>query len=181
MTPFIKLAKKIIVDDPRNLVCYVTLTVIESLGITDNIFVVRYTPPISPNDQGGKSFYNVAYVDQLEDLKTDPEDKYSPCFLLAHTVTKSFQNREVAERWCSEIYDEVKRLLRTADLIYGDSITSTVDIYKETHIESDPVISDGGTEEVGDFGSYAITRDSVEIDENGEVVNLTFDGKEVTQ
>lgn len=182
MTPSVKLSKKIIQDDPRNLVCYVTLSVLSTIGIPTNIFVVKYTPPISASDQGSKSFYNVAYVDQLADLPDIPEDKYAPCFLLSHTVTKSFANKLVADEWCKAIYKEIGRLLSTYEIQETEVGHYTeVDVtkfgYDEELMESPQEQRMMYSPSPAPVSNEAVS-DAV-YSEGYEVVDLSFDGQEV--
>ena len=198
MTPSITLTKKIILDDPRDLVCYVTLTVTKAEGISKDIFVTKYTPPISASDPGSKSFYNVAYVDQLSDLSTKPDNKFKPCFLLSHTVTKSFANKKAAETWCADIWLEIQRLLSTYNVQNEDpeyetiSITqSTVTEEKVTDIE-DIIVDLTPEDEPTDTENGSSSESSSESSNNSEepiveggtevsfnTIELTFDGKEI--
>lgn len=194
MTPFIKLYKTIVQDDPRNLVCYVTLTVTNASDIIRDIFVVKYTPPTSAADNGTRSFYNVAYVDQIADLSTEPDNKYRPCFLLSHTVTKSFSNKQVAEQWCTEIYAEIQRLISTYMIQDKTGISTAVSIteggYKEEPVpDSFDISVDITTPEESSLSSdvshssIGIDDNTVEPEEGTEIIHntieLTFDGKEI--
>lgn len=183
MTPAIKLSKQIIQDDPRNLVCYVTLTAVETTGIPNNIFIVKYIPPTSPSDPGSRTFYNVAYVDQLSDVPRNPEDKYKPGFISTHTVTKSFANNAAAERWCIEIYKEIQRLLSTYALQATSGLSTEVTITEHTYSESDAIDADTvNNVSIDDEPADGFT-DGIEDAESVsdvEVVDLTYDGKEIT-
>lgn len=195
MTPTIKLTKNIIFDDPRNLVCYVTLTVTSSSDIPKDIFVVKYTPPVSAVDPGSKVFYNVAYVDQLEELSTTPSRRYEPCFLLSNTVTKSFSDKKSAESWCLAIYEEIQRLISTYTLSQDAGITKAVDItefgYKESDIKDsidmvvDPDMLIGVESSLSSESSSSSSVEDTPIEPEGgneithDTIELTFDGKEI--
>ena len=197
MTPSITLTKKIILDDPRDLVCYVTLTVTKSEGISKDIFVTKYTPPISASDPGSKSFYNVAYVDQLSDLSTIPNNKFKPCFLLSHTVTKSFANKKAAESWCADIWLEIQRLLGTYDVQNADHEYETISITQSTVTEEkvtdigdiivdltpDDELTDTESSQSSESSESSSISEEPIVEGGTEVsfntIELTFDGKEI--
>lgn len=195
MTPIIKLDKTIIQDDPRDLVCYVTLTVTNSSDIPRDIFVVKYIPPISATNPSERLFYNVAYVDQLFDLSTEPDNKYKPCFLLSHTVTKAFANKTTAEQWCIEIYAEIRRLISTymlqdtagsrqavsiTELGYKEEqVTNSVDVDVDITIPEESSLSSESSSsynmEAADIP--AVPEEDIKLTSN--TIELTFDGKEI--
>jgi hypothetical protein len=194
MTPSIKLIKNIVQDDPRNLVCYVTLTVVSSSDIPKDIFVVKYIPPISAVDAGSKSFYNVAYVDQLADLPKNPSNRNKPCFLLSNTVTKAFANYNVAAKWCTEVYAEIQRLLSTYALSDSSGSDTVIDInelgYNEgimpdiggvdvdiTQEEESSLSSESSLDENDGYNTPVEPEGGTEIIH--DTIELTFDGKEI--
>lgn len=190
----VTLSKSIILDDPRDLVAYVTLSVTATQGIDKNIFVCKYLPPSSPQDKGTNSFYNVAYVDQLEDVPTVPENRRKACFVRTYTVTKSFPNKSRAETWCTEIYEEIMRLLSTYSLASGEGTAYSVvvtengytvstlgAVIQEAHtLEGINEYGDEGTNEESsepDGGSSSDNEGSSSSPHNDEEVVLTYDGK----
>lgn len=192
----VTLSKSIILDDPRDLVAYVTLSVTSTQDIDKNIFVCKYLPPSSPQDKGTNSFYNVAYVDQLEDVPTTPENRRKACFVRTYTVTKSFPNKSRAETWCTEIYEEIMRLLSTYSLASGEgtaySVVVTENGYTVRTIGN--VVEEAHTlEGINEYGDESTNEESSDTyeesssdnegssssphnDDDEEVV-LTYDGK----
>ena len=191
----VTLSKSIILDDPRDLVAYVTLSVTDTQGIDKNIFVCKYLPPSSPQDKGTNSFYNVAYVDQLEDVPTSPENRRKACFVRTYTVTKSFPNKSRAETWCTEIYEEIMRLLSTYSLASGEGTAYSVvvtengytvrtigNVVEEAHTLEG--INEYGDESNNEESNSVTNGESSESNEesssslhNEEEVVLTYDGK----
>ena len=180
----VKLNKSIILDNPRDLVAYVTLSVVETTGgIDKNIFVVKYSPPASPQDKGERSFYNVAYVDQLEDVPLVPENKRKACFLRDFTVKKSFANSKVAEKWCTEIYQEIMRLLSTYAVGSGSTSKSASVIVTEngyvvtqlgTVVEEAHTLTQGSSES----SVETVVEESSE-EQDYEVIEVTYNGSQV--
>ena len=181
----VTLNKSIILDDPRDLVASVTLSVASTVGIDKNIFVVKYIPPASPSDGSTKSFYNVAYVDQFEDVPTVPENKRKVCFIRTSSVTKTFANHTVAETWCTEIYQEIMRLLSTYAVVGGSASAAYSVIVTENGYTINALTSGEAatTESTSSTPTEVVESPSESVEsseEEYEVIDLTYNGNRVT-
>lgn len=197
MTPTIKLRKSIIKDTPRDLVCYVELSVLEAVNIDKEIFVVTYVPPTTFSPDGYTEFFNVAYVDQLSDVPTVPEHTYKSCRIRSSSVKKSFPNTIAAETWCSDIWKEIQRLLSTLELKTSDGddtlvtittrssteseYTDRVDIDMAVDVSDPPEVSSESSVSSEPVVSASSVSDNQDTDDTDYdlTIDLTFDGKEV--
>lgn len=168
----LKLHRNIKSDTASGLSYILDLSVSEVVGnITPCIFVHEYVPYNPATGASSLNFTNVAYLDELTEVKDYVQTKNKMCLVRKSCLTKRFDSIQSLNDFCDIVFKDVRRLLQQhatlTDLDCADiSIT-------EHEIISTPTELCGNTENA----EQGYTEDTDELSEQQEVVSISFDGR----
>ena len=171
----ISLSKKIKEDTTHRKSIEVVLSVIAAENITKNIFVSIFHPQSSYYGDSFYEFSNVAYYDELTNIKDYVEDTRIQCEVRRPCAQATFSNYSDLNKWLSVVYSDIQRLITQIKTI--NSVSSTlVDITDESIIESSDIVSEPSIEDIVKSANVDNMVYMAE-EENTNVVTLSFDGK----
>ena len=139
------------------------LTVSEtSVGVTPCIFVHEYIPKNPYTGKISYEFSNVAYYDELTEVKDYVTDKRNSCLLRRSCIEKRFQSYEQLQQFLSTVTKDIQRLIQQLSSVYSLEDCESITITKDTTSVA-PC-------------SSASDDDAVATG-NAEAIVLSFDGK----
>lgn len=130
----IKLDKQLSVTEDNSAVYAVTLKVVEAVGVTPNIFVVRYTPASKYTGPETYTFWNVAYADELVSVPDMPTNKRKACEIRRSCITYKCSDMSTMNDFISTVTSDIQRLIKSLKNTATIACT-TVDITDETAVE----------------------------------------------
>lgn len=170
----IVLNKNVKVEDTHIGSLELTLTVIEAINITKNIFVSIFHPY---SNYYGDSFYefsNVAYYDELSNIKDTVEDSRHLCEVRRPCATASFSCVSDMQNWLNTVYADIQRLItqiNTLEVTNTSEISITEDVIEENIVTATVIKTTKNTVD----NTY--TTDTSTKENETEIVTLSFDGK----
>ena len=161
----LKIDKRVEVSDTQAKTYTVTLNVTEAVGITPNIFVLRYYPGSKYSGPEKYTFWNVAYLDELSSVTDQHTNKQKSYEIRKSCFTHSCDSQESLNEFMRIVISDIQRLIKSVEQPGQDMLHSNIDITAETALElpsSDRDTTSASSENIADTGS---------------VVSLSFTGE----
>lgn len=165
MSVNLKINKKVTVSDTQAKTYTVTLSVEEAQGITPNIFVLRFNPGSKYTGPESYTFWNVAYLDELESVPENPANRRASCEVRKSCFTHHCTSLDALNEFMSIVISDIQRLIKSVESSGSDLLCSNLNITSETAVE----LPCSDCESVG----VQYTDDQ----STGSVVSLSFTGE----
>lgn len=144
------------------------LTVSEtSDGVTPCIFVHEYIPK---NPGTGRIYYdftNVAYFDELSEVKDYVTDKRNVCLIRRSCIEKSFKSYDDLTEFLNTVVRDVQRLIQQLSTSYTTDDCETITITRDSKVTESCGHTDADSSDI-EYDSDSTTT---------EAIVLSFDGK----
>ena len=135
-------------------------------GITPCIFVHEYIPKNPNTGKVSYDFLNVAYYDELTEVRDYVEDKKRSGKVRRSCIIKSFSNQDSLDEFLSIVTHDVQRLLQQLNSIYTTDSCETITITPTSAISSDC-----DTDYKNDNGSDSTAAEAIVLTFSGELKN----------
>ena len=165
MSVQLKINKKVEVTETQGKTYTVTLRVTDAVGITPNIFVLRYFPGSKYTGPEHYTFWNVAYLDELTTVPDHHTNNHKSCEVRKSCFTHYCKSQEDLNDFMGIVITDIQRLIKSIEQVGESVLHSNIDITAETAMELP--CSDSDTTVVSAENNT----------DTGSVVSLSFTGE----
>lgn len=140
-----------------------------SEGLTPCIFVHEYIPKNPGTGKVSYDFCNVAYYDELTEVKDYVEDKKHSCLVRRSCIIKSFRTYDELTEFLTTVQHDVQRLIQQLSTLYVSGECELINVTSDAIVTVDCPDNEDVSDLPGESDDSDVAR--------SDAIVLSFDGK----